>query len=74
MKFYCNCHDSPNLASIVNCWQPVKQTLCKFPRWDDATIKKLIYDGWTHVTQKFINEKVASMPERLQAVKDGEGR
>lgn len=62
------------MASIANCWQPVKQTLCKFPRWDDATIKKLIYDGWTHVTQKFINEKVASMPERLQAVKGGEGQ
>ncbi len=46
----------------------------KYPHWDDATTKELIYEGWTHVTQKFINEKVASTPERLQAVKDGEGK
>ena len=26
------------------------------------------------MSQKFINEKVESMPERLQAVKDAEGK
>ena len=56
-----NCHNSSDLALMENCWQPVKQTLRKFPHWDDTTRKKLIYEGWTHVTQKFINEKVATM-------------
>lgn len=74
METYFNYHNSPDLAPIENCWQPVKQTLCKYPHWDDATTKKLMYEGLTHVTQKFVNDKVASMPEKFQAVKDGEGK
>lgn len=30
--------------------------------------KNLIYEGWAHVSQDFINEKVASTPESLEAV------
>lgn len=74
LEFYFNCHNSPDLAPIENCWQPVKGHLRKFPHWDDATTKELIYEGWATASQKFINEKVESMPERLQAVKDGEGK
>ena len=58
LESYFNSHNSPDLAPIENCWQPVKQTLRKYQGWDDATTKELIYEGWTHVTQKFINEKV----------------
>ena len=74
LETYFNCHNSPDLAPIENCWQLVKQTLRKYPHWDDATTKELIYERWTHVSQKFINQNIASMPERLQAVKDGEGK
>ncbi len=74
LETYFNCHNSQDLAPIKNCWQPVKQTLCKFAHWDDTTTKELIYKGWTDVTQKFINEKVATMPKKLQAAKDGEGK
>ena len=63
-----NCHKPPDLAPIENFWQLVKQALCKYPHWDDATIKELISEG-----QRFINEKISSMPERLQAVLDREG-
>ena len=28
---YFNCHDSPDLSIIENCWQPVKQHLYKYP-------------------------------------------
>ena len=73
LETYFNYHNSPDLVPIENYWQPVKQTLRKYPHWDDVTTKELIYEGWTHVTQKFIKEKVAGMPERLQAVKDGGG-
>ena len=72
MESSLNCHSSPDLAPIEKCWQPVKQNFRKYPHWDDATTKELIYEGWPPITQNFINEKVASMPERLQAVKDGE--
>ena len=37
-------------------------------------LRKMIYEGWTHVSQHFINEKGASMPERLDAVISGEGK
>ena len=74
LESYFDCHNSPDLAPIENCWQPVKQTLRKYPHWDDATTKELIYEGWIHVTQKFINKKVVSIPKRLQAVKDEEGK
>lgn len=67
----------PGRSKIVRTWKEQiawNLTLRKFPHWDDATTKELIYEGWTHVTPKLINEKVASMPERLQAVSDGEGK
>ena len=40
--------------------------------WDDHTTRELIYEGWTHVSQHFINKRVASMPERMDAVIAGE--
>ena len=38
LEFYFNCHSSPDLAPIENCWQPVKQHLHKYPHWDDNTL------------------------------------
>ena len=38
-----------------------------------ATLEDLIREGWANVSQEFINERVRSMPKRLQAVIDGEG-
>ena len=69
---YFNCASSPDLSPIENCWQPVKQHLRKYPHRDDATTKELIYEGWSHVSQQFVNEQVATMPKRLQAVIDDE--
>jgi hypothetical protein len=68
LEHYFNCPSTPDLAPIENCWQPVKQELYKYPHWDDVTTKELILEGWTHVSQHFINEKVNSMPERLRQV------
>lgn len=74
LEYYFNCHSSLDLSPIENCWQPVQQHLHKYPHWDDNTTKELIYEGWTHVSQNFINDKVASMPERLEVVIVGEGK
>ena len=71
VESYFNCHNFPDLAPIENCWQPVKQTLRKYPHW---TTEELIYEGWTHVNQGFTNERISSIPSRLQAVLDGEGK
>lgn len=75
INIYRNCASLPDLAPIENCWQPPKQILKKYPHWDDQSTKHYIVDGWEeHVPQEFINERVNSMPERLQAVIDGEGQ
>jgi hypothetical protein len=74
LESYFNCASSPDLAPIENCWQPPKQHLRKYPHWDDTTTKELIYEGWANVTQEFINKRVLSMPDRLQAVIDSNGR
>lgn len=68
LKHYFNCASSPDLAVIENCWQPVKQHVRKYPHWDDDTLEALIREGWSGVSQEFINERVRSMPERLKEV------
>ena len=40
LESYFNCHNSPDPAPRENCWQPVKQTLRKYPHWYDATTKE----------------------------------
>ena len=67
LNHYFNCASSPDLSPIENCWQPVKHYLRKYPYWDDANTKELIYEGWSHVSQRFFNEQVATMLKRLQA-------
>jgi hypothetical protein len=42
---YFNCASSPDLDPIENCWQAPKQTLKKYPHWDDGTTRELIVEG-----------------------------
>ncbi len=72
LNYYFNCPSSPDLSPIENIWQP--PPIRKYPHWDDVTTKQLIYEGWSHVSQRLINETVITMPERLQAVIIGGGR
>lgn len=65
LDYYFNCSSSLNLSPIENCWQSIKQHIRKYPHWDDATLKELILEGWSHVTQDFINKQVSTMPDRL---------
>ena len=70
LEHFFNCPSSPDLSIIDNCWQPPKQHI---QHWDDHTMKGLIYEGWATVSQTSINEKVASMPERLRSVLQNDG-
>jgi hypothetical protein len=74
LEYYFNCPSSPDLSPIENCWLPPKQHLQKFPHWEDAMTKELIFEGWEKFSQHYINERVDTMPARLQAVIDGEGK
>lgn len=74
LDYYFNCASIFDLSLIENYWQPPKQHFWKYFHWNNATTKKLIYEGWGHVSQSFINKKISSMLDRLQAVIDGEGK
>lgn len=54
LECYFNCHDSPDLAPIKNCWQPPKQYIRKFPHWDEDTIRELAQEGWDKVTPELL--------------------
>ncbi len=48
--------------------------LRKHPYQDDRTTRDYIIQGQEeHMTIKYVNKQVASMPERLQAVLDSDG-
>jgi hypothetical protein len=68
LKHYFNFVASSDLSSIKNCWTISKQHLCKFPHWDDVSIKDLIDEKWERVSQGFINEKVDEMSDKLRAM------
>ena len=74
LQWYKNIPHSPDLAPIENCWQPPKQYVQSQAHWDDDTLKELILEGWEQVSQEFINERVLSMPRRLQDVIDSGGK
>lgn len=74
LEYYFNCPSSPDLSPIENCWLPPKNYVRKYPHWDDSTTKGLIYEGWATVSEAYINEKVAFMPDRLRAVIESEGK
>ncbi len=74
LKHYFNCTSSSDLSSIENMWQISKQKLRKYSHWNDHTTKKLIYEEWSHVSQKYINEKISTMSERLKVVIEEESR
>lgn len=74
LEHFFNCASSPDLSPIENCWQPPNQHLNEHLQWDETTAKTLIYDGWNLMSQTIINERIRSMPRRLQDVIDSGGK
>ncbi|KAF1937255.1 hypothetical protein EJ02DRAFT_477424 [Clathrospora elynae] len=74
LKHYFNCHSSPDLSPIENCWQPPKQYVKKYPHWDEGDTRELALEGWEKVNQEFINKRVITMPQRLQDCIDMDGQ
>jgi hypothetical protein len=74
LDHFFNCPNSPDLAPIENCWQVMKQHLKKFPHWNEGEVRELAHEGWNKVSHDFINERIDSMPQRLQDCIDMEGR
>ncbi|XTI92257.1 hypothetical protein V2W45_1317896 [Cenococcum geophilum] len=76
LKYFFNCHNSPDLSPIENCWQPPKQYIRKFPHWDKDDTRELAQEGWDKVRRdfSFINKRVDSMPQRLRDCIDQDGQ
>lgn len=65
VKMFFNCHDSPDLTLVENCWQAPKDFCRKTPHWDVESLKEILREGWEQVTKPFINDLVKTMPQRL---------
>ena len=68
LKFYFNCVFSSDLFIIENMWLFFKQKLQKYFHWNDQTIKKLIYEKWNKMNQKFINYEISIMFNKLRKI------
>jgi hypothetical protein len=74
LDHFFNCPNSSDLAPIENCWQVMKQHLKNFPHWNGGEVRELAHEGWDKVSYDFMNERIDSMPLRLQDCIDIEGR
>ena len=72
---YVNCPASADIAPIENTWQAPKAWMRTVPHYSDESMIDLIVEGWDyHLSQGFINERVHSMPKRLEEVIEAEGQ
>ena len=74
LRYYFNCPHSPDLSPIENCWQVPKQTVGRQPHWDDDTTIAAIKEGWAKLSQAKINQRIDSMPKRIDDVLDMQGK
>jgi hypothetical protein len=66
---------SPDLSPSKNGWQPTKAYIRRFQHWEVDETQQLAKEGWyENLKQDDINKWCDSMPERLQAVIDAEGK
>ena len=63
LKFYFNCHSSPDSSPIENCWQARVKNLGHF---DSETTRELAREGWESISQEGLNKNVLSMPQRFR--------
>jgi hypothetical protein len=75
IECYFNMSGSPDLSPSENSWQPTKAYVRKFQHWEVDETQQLAKEGWyEQLSQDYLNRCILSMPERLQAVIDAEGR
>ena len=51
-----------------------KDWVKKRPHWDDELVEELAQEAWKNIPQKWINDKVDSMPQRLRDVINSDGQ
>lgn len=68
LAYLFNSAQSPDLSPIENCWSVLEDHFRESPVIDNESAKVLIRDGWSRVSQDFINGQVDTMPRRLNDV------
>ena len=66
LKTYFNAANSPDLSLIETCTQSIKQHLRKQAIIDEETLEEYMWEAWGNLKQKYINEQILSMPQRLE--------
>ena len=66
VPYYFNCSESPDLTIIENVFQPLKERTKKQAVWDLETLKTEMIQAWEEIPQRWINELVDTMPQRLR--------
>lgn len=74
LAYYYNCAHSPDLSPIEHMWSNVKNYVNSRPHWTDEEVKHLMKEAWDKVELKTINKWIDSMPKRLQAIIDHDGK
>jgi hypothetical protein len=75
LEHFFNISHSPDLSPIENVWGLLKAYVRKWPHWSKQSTKELIQEGWDEkVSQEAINRLIDSIPARLQAVLEAEGK
>jgi transposase len=71
IKWEANPPNSPDLNTIESIWRIIKQRLKSRGLIDNATVlRRAIEEEWDKITIEEINKAIASMPERVAAVRD----
>jgi transposase len=75
IKWESNPPQSPDLNPIENIWRIIKQRLkTRGPIFDSTELRKAIEEEWDKITLQEINKAISSMPDRVTAVRGGDGR
>jgi DDE superfamily endonuclease len=74
IKWEANCPQSPDLNPIENIWRILKQRLkSRGIIFNERDLRRAIEEEWDKITLEEINKAIATMPERVTAVRERNG-
>ena len=74
LQFYISSSDVPELSVLKNCWRPMHHFIDREEPWDQNVLQCRLLEAWDEVSQRWINEMVLSMPQRVEEILDGGGK
>ena len=74
LQYYISSSQLPDLSVLRNCWRPVHHFIDRDEPYDEITLQQRILEAWSEVSQRWINEMVLTMPQRVDDVLDSGGK